>query len=227
LSLILDALRRADAERDRGAVPGLHTQQAAATAEATPAPGAPPWRWLALVAATGVVAALVAWMIASREPPRQAAARPSPPAAAAASPSAPSPAVPPAVPPSAAAAAPVAPMPGAGQSQPVAEPAPWPAPAEASRKAPPPGVAAASAAPPPAEAAVATREQLPQEIRAQLPPLAVGGSIYSANPPDRSVIIDGRLLRENDRLGADLTVEQIRPRSAVLRIKGHRFEIGF
>jgi general secretion pathway protein B len=225
LSLILDALRRADAERDRGAVPGLHTQQTAATADAAPAGGAPPWRWLALVVATGLVAALVAWVIASREPPRQDAAGPSPlapPAVAAASPSAPLPALPPPV----AAAAPAVPPAGAGQSQPVAEPAPWPA-AEAGRKAPPLGVAAAGAAPPPAQAAVATREQLPQDIRAQLPPLAVGGSIYSANPPDRSVIIDGRLLRENDRLGADLTVEQIRPRSAVLRIKGHRFEIGF
>jgi general secretion pathway protein B len=226
LSLILDALRRADAERDRGAVPGLHTQQTASTADAAPAPGAPPWRWLALVVATGLVAALVAWVIASREPPRQDAARPSPPAVAAASPSAPSPAVMPAAPPPVAAAAPAVPPAGAGQSQPVAEPAPWPA-AEAGRKALPLGVAAASAAPASAEAAVATREQLPQDIRAQLPPLAVGGSIYSANPPDRSVIIDGRLLRENDRLGADLTVEQIRPRSAVLRIKGHRFEIGF
>jgi len=41
------------------------------------------------------------------------------------------------------------------------------------------------------------------------------------------VIIDGRILRENDRLAADLTLEQIRPKSAVLRFRGYRIEIAF
>jgi len=40
------------------------------------------------------------------------------------------------------------------------------------------------------------------------------------------VIIDGRILRENDRLAADLTLEQIRP-NRVLRFRGYRFEIAF
>jgi len=71
------------------------------------------------------------------------------------------------------------------------------------------------------------RDRLPEEVRAQLPPLAIGGSIYSASPADRSLIIDGRIYRENDRLGADLTLERIGVQSAVLRYKGHRFEIGF
>ena len=241
MSLILDALRRADSERDRerGAVPGLHAQQVAVAPEAVAAAGAPPWLWLALVAGTGVAAALAAWVIISREaaPPVSAAAPPT-----AASPPASAP--PSALPPTAAVAAappaplPAAPRPEAATPQPVAEPAPWPA-QDARRKAPTAEVAAAPAARPaevkavqgtgaaPVEAAIAPREQLPANIRSQLPPLAVGGSIYSANAPDRSIIIDGRLLRENDRLAADLTLEQIRPKSAVLRFKGHRFEIAF
>lgn len=241
MSLILDALRRADSERDRerGAVPGLHAQQVAVAPEAVAAAGAPPWLWLAIVAGTGVAAALAAWVITSREAPlpvsvaatptaaaRTAAAAPSalpPPAADAATPSAPLPA---------------APRPEAAAPQPVAEPAPWPA-QDARRRAPTAEVAAVPAARPaevrpapaagtaPVETAITPREQLPANIRSQLPPLAVGGSIYSANAPDRSIIIDGRLLRENDRLAADLTLEQIRPKSAVLRFRGHRFEIGF
>jgi len=242
LSLILDALRRADSqrERERGAVPGLHAQQmSAATAEEAQRPaGARPWWWFAIVAGTGLLAVTAAWYFASREAPRQIAAP------AAVQPAvAPAPAAP-AAPPSAtvAAAAPsdatTPPRAGAVEPQPVAEPAPWP-PQDGSRKAPTAEVAAAPAArapeiravPPanaaPVDVAIVPRGQLPENVRSQLPPLAVGGSIYSSNAPDRSVIIDGRILRENDRLGADLTLEQIRPKSAVLRFRGYRFEIGF
>jgi general secretion pathway protein B len=59
MSYILDALRRADAERERGAVPGIHArplQAAASTADAQPA--ARPWVWAVLgllLAVIGVV----------------------------------------------------------------------------------------------------------------------------------------------------------------------------
>jgi len=245
VSLILDALRRADSERERGEVPGLHAHPVPAfSAEAPTQTRARPWLWIAIVAGAAVLAAL-AWVIAGRDAPRQAAAP-----AIAQSPVAPVPALP-SVPPAATAPAPIvaaAPAPtsaaapppraGAPEAQPVAEPAPWPAP-DSSRKAAAPDIAAApatgkhetkamqpvSATPP--EAPITPRAQLPENIRSQLPPLAVGGSIYSASAPDRSVIIDGRLYRENDRLTTDLTLEQIRPRAAVLRYKGYRFEVGF
>ncbi len=224
MSLILDALRRADTERERerGAVPGLHAQQAAAyTSEARRPAGARPWAWLAIAALAGLLVAFAAWQFAGRQPAGQAAA-----------PAVPAPASPvPAVAPAAAAAPSGAAAPsrsGSAEPQPVAEPAPWPG-QDGGRKA------TAATAPqdahvPPASsaslvAAIPTREQLPEDVRSQLPPLAVGGSIYSSNAPDRSVIIDGRIARENDRLGAELTLEQIRPKSAVLRFRGHRFEI--
>jgi len=236
VSLILDALRRADSERERGAVPGLHAQPVpVAAAEAPPAAQATPWQWIAIITGAALVAALV-WVIASRDAPRQVAAP-----AVALPPVAARPAAPPApVAAAPASAPPVAPSPRASLSepQPVAEPAPWPAqegtrkapaaeivPAPAARGAEAKPVLSANAAP--AEAPITPREQLPEGIRSQLPPLAVGGSIYSASAADRSVIIDGRILRESDRLTADLTLEQIRPKSAVLRFKGYRFEIGF
>lgn len=238
MSLILDALRRADAERERerGAVPGLHAQQV---------PGFPPaasrheaarlWPRWAAIAGAGLLAAAAAWLIAGREAPPSVAARPAATATAAAS--APSPEAA-ARQNAAAVTETVPPAPRADAPAPVAEPAPWPT-QDGSRKAAAAEVAAAPAAraplgqpaPPagaaPVEAPITPREQLPENVRAQLPPLAVGGSIYSSNAPDRSVIIDGRILRENDRLTADLTLEQIRAKSAVLRFKGHRFEIRF
>jgi len=236
LSLILDALRRADSERERerGAVPGLHAQQVA-VAPLSPRPaGVPPWLWVVIVAALGLLLALAAWFVARGGMSPQVAAP-----AVAQLPAAPVPApATPAMPPpaQAAIAAPAPPGASAAEAQPVAEPAPWPA-ADGSRRADvatpaaplPAGEARAaqSGAAAPVEAPVTSREQLPENLRAQLPPLAVGGSIYSSNPPDRSVIIDGRILRENDRLAADLTLEQIRPKSAVLRFRGYRFEIAF
>jgi general secretion pathway protein B len=64
-------------------------------------------------------------------------------------------------------------------------------------------------------------------VRAELPPLAVGGSISSNDAASRSVIINGRIYRENDRLATDLSLEQIRLKAAVLKYKGYRFEIQF
>ena len=239
MSLILDALRRADSERERerGAVPGLHAQQMESAAVETPAAvRALPWLAAAVVAAALLLAA-AAWLVVGREAPRAAAAP------AVAQSVAQAPALPPAPPAAAAASAPPlpAPVPAPAASppepRPVAEPAPWTAP-DGGRKAGTEAVAAAAAPTPevrtltapsvaPAEARITSREQLPEDLRAQLPPLAVGGSIYSASAAERSLIIDGRIVRENDRLTADLTLEQIRPKSAVLRFKGHRFEIVF
>jgi general secretion pathway protein B len=233
VSLILDALRRADSERERGAVPGLHAQPVpVALPEPRAAARQPPWPWLAAAAVVASVAGL-AWLVAGREaPPPMAASAVSPPAAAGvpAAPAIPAPVAADArgaaatAPPAAA----VAPRAAASEAQPVAEPAPWPAP---ERRSPPAASAAVSAGAPQAQASAdapnITRDQLPADIRAQLPPLVVGGSIYSASPADRSLIIDGRILRENERLNADLALEQIRPKSAVLRFKGYRFEIGY
>ena len=247
MSLILDALRRADSQRERegGAVPGLHAQQVAVAPLPRQA-GVPPWLWVVAVAVAGLLVGLGVWLVA-RGGPAQRIAAPAVAQPAAVAPAgaavnsaavAPSPDVAAATPPVTAAAAAAPPRAAAAGAQPVAEPAPWPAP-DGSRRmpssdAPPPPAAPAPearAAPgraaAPAEAPVTPREQLPENIRSQLPALAVGGSIYSSNPPDRSVIIDGRILRENDRLAADLVLEQIRPKSAVLRFRGYRFEIAF
>ncbi len=230
MSLILDALRRADSERERGAVPGLYAQPVPAVAvEAAPRPRARPWHWIVIGGAAGLVAAL-AWYLAARETPREAS-RP----AAAASAAPPAATGHPATTQASTAVAAAAPRANPTELQPVAEPAPWPQPESRKppEKPPPatpaPELAAAKAPAPaaPAEPPIYTREQLPDNVRAELPPLAIGGSIYSASAANRSLIINGRIYRENDALTADLLLEQIKLKAAVLRYKGYRFEVQF
>lgn len=207
MSLILDALRKADSERERESVPGLHTQPVPSLSLEISAPERPkPWLWIALGVSTGLLVAL-GWYVMGRETPRAVVERPAPAPEPMAAPSRPQVAPPNAIVPE--------------LPREVATPAPWPSP---ERKA---AAKAGKAEPAVATPAVYAREQLPDNIRSALPPLAVGGSIYSSTPANRSLILDGRLYRENDQLSADLLLEAIQQKTAVLRFKGYRFEIRY
>jgi general secretion pathway protein B len=85
-----------------------------------------------------------------------------------------------------------------------------------------------AAAPAPARAnAVANINDLPPNVRSQLPRLAVGGAIYSETPSARMVILNGQVFHEGDKPAADTVLEQIRLKSAVLNYRGQRYEIAF
>jgi general secretion pathway protein B len=51
--------------------------------------------------------------------------------------------------------------------------------------------------------------------------------VYSEIPAQRMVILNGQVLREGDAVSDELVLEQIRARSAVMRLRGQRFEITF
>jgi general secretion pathway protein B len=68
---------------------------------------------------------------------------------------------------------------------------------------------------------------MPDALRGDLPPLAVGGSVYSAQPEARMLILNGRVFREGDAVAPDLVLEQIRQRSAVLRWRDQRFSLPY
>lgn len=228
MSLILDALRKADAERERGSVPGLHSQPVVPLSERTPkTPVARPhWLFIAIGVAVGLALAAT-WVMVGRE-----AASPVAAVAPSAAPAATVPAVAagPASGPAMAGVPPPPPSAARVDAQPAAQPAPWPAPDE--RKAPhgeapgsPQGTAGGAA--PAAETTVQSREQLPPHIRAAVPPFTIGGSIYSPNPAGRSLIVNGQLYRERDRLTQDLSLEEIRLKAAVFSFRGYRFEVLF
>jgi len=216
VSLILDALRKADSERARESVPGLYTQPVPPLSlEEVARPGGrpKPWTWVGIVVVVALLVSVV-WFVAGREGSRSLAERP----LAATDPM-----------PAARAHAP-APPPNAVMPEPVREvaaPAPWPS---QERKAAPKQPAKAEEAPaaqPPTLTPLYSREQLPDNVRAALPPLAVGGSIYSSTPANRSLILDGRLYRESDQLSTDLQLEEIGLKTAVLRFRDYRFEIRY
>lgn len=264
MSYILDALKRADAERERGAVPGLHAQPAAMALPEEPASGPlPPWAW----GVGGLVTALLgvlAWSVWHGDEAPAASNRP---AMVAQGPGEPAPRAGPTV---QAEALPGGdtddqrPMPRdlprAAEDSPPAATAQRPDEKAASdRKTPqraamgpaagtpvrptphPPqghDTAAASAAPTMASAAataearttssrVHTLSELPDHVRRSLPPLVIGGAMYSDNPGSRMLVINSQLFHEGDKLGQDLTLEEIKLKSAVLRYKDWRYSVTY
>ena len=233
MSYILDALRRADAERQRGVVPGLHAQPAPLPLADGPAAGrSVPLGWVLGGAGLLAALALAAWWM-SRETPTPPVAAPAavvvpalpaaPVVAASVATSAAMPAQPPFVPAPPPAAAIVAPLPAAASAVP---PAPAPKAAVAA-KAPParvsrPAAAEAASAPAPVPALA----ELPEPLRRQLPRLVVGGSMYSDDPARRLVIVNGQVAHEGDEVAAELRLQQIQPHAAVFSFRGQLFRIG-
>ena len=82
-------------------------------------------------------------------------------------------------------------------------------------------------APATAEPRVHSQAELPEEIRRDLPKLVIGGSSYSGDAASRMVMINGQVFHEGDRLAPDLVLERIRLKSAVLAFKGWRYEVLF
>ena len=241
MSYILDALRRADSERerDRTAIPGLHAQPMAQVTDDDDRPGRPlPWLGIGVGAAVALLA-VIAWTLVSRdsapEPLPPAATQPAaPPPMAAVQPALPA-IVPPSAAPASAAQSPAPVAPPVAQAATPAPRAAAPEPRRAAASAPKAATkaqAAASAASAAASAPtqvqpVYAQKDLPEEIRRALPALTIGGSIYSESAANRFVIINGQLFHENDVLGPDLTLRQIKLKSAVMEFRGYRYELTY
>ncbi len=249
MSYILDALKRADAERERGTVPGIHAQPMPLPSLATERPRR---SWLiggvaamaALLLAVWVgrmstpsapePAAAVSAVVAARPAVVAAAPTPTPPAEAAPAPMTAAkptpdtaPTTPPTTPPT------TAPLPA---EPPVVRPTVPPVAPLALRVTPtlrvpaqatPPAPGASSASTPAIDKRLYAISELPENIRSQLPPLAVTGSTYSESAPLRTLIINGKVFQERDSLGPDLQLEQIGPKAAVLNFRGYRYQLAY
>jgi general secretion pathway protein B len=234
MSYILDALRRSQAERERGQLPHLHAQPATLGLAPTTAP-ARSWLWPALAVVALLLLGALVLLLLRREAPTPAAtpiaasppsATPPPAAAAAAAPVAVAPApMTPALPvvvsaPPAAAANPAAVVVSAKPDMPAKVPlrATAPAAASDSAKAPtqPPGKA---------EPQTLTLAQLSPEQRRELPPMVVGGSVWSDNAASRFVILNGQLLHEGESVVPGAVVERIGPKTAWVRWRELRLEL--
>ncbi len=242
MSYILDALKRADAERVRGQVPGLHAQPLGDAGSDDRGGGAPRWALWAGIAVGAVVLAALAWrMGADANAPVPAPLPPAMPAPEPLAQTAPAPAVTPATPVAPPAIPSYAPAPAAATRPPVKDSRPTPAPTPAAVTAQGPAtnpatavapspVAAATAqspAAPPASARVPLLSELPASLRQQLPALAVSGSVYSDDAAARFIMLNGDVVKEGAQPAPGLFVERIEPKSAVLRFKGERFRLPY
>lgn len=219
MSYILDALRKAEAERRTGGTPDTLTAPVFSATQPDRRDGWRGSRWLwALAAAAAGALATAAWLEWKTPEPASV------PATAAVAEPQPAPSTAPVPEP--------APPPTASvtlhQPPPAAIETPLPAP-----QVEPPKRASSRVAPQPAEpqpqpqAAIATLRELPAEIQRQIPPLSISGYIYAANPADRSVLINRKLLREGDEIAPGLILEKLLPNGLVLNYKGYRYRSSY
>ena len=209
MSYILDALRKADAQRARDPARGIHAQPAVATPGARRPRRRGYWVW-------GTVAALIlaaaAWLWSSADssatPPMAAvpaarveatAAAPVVPPADVVLPAAPAMAVAPPV------QRPAAPVPA--QQPVVAAAAPTPAPI---------------AAPAPAAERTYSLAELPADVQQALPKFAVSGGVYSENVAQRMLIVNGQVFNEGSEIAPGVVLEQIRAKVVILKFRGLR-----
>lgn len=236
MSYILEALRKSDQQRQRGAAPTLHTapppmpvsSQSRGTRNA-----------LLAVALLGA-GILLGWLRPWQSAPPAPATGTAPPPGAHPAPAAPPPLV-----------VPQAPAPRAESATPTPGPIPRPAPvggiANAPRKLPlpirieptrpslvvtpdirkdavtmdiPPPVVPSDMKP---EIKAIPQSELPASIQQEIPAMSIALHAYTATPGDRMVMINDRMLRQGDSLAAGLRLEQITPDGLILGYKGYRF----
>jgi general secretion pathway protein B len=204
MSFILDALKKAEAERNRRVAPVLMDARIA-----PPRRGLPGWAW-ALGVVLLVNLGVLTWLVLRSPAPQPAAEQAAPTAAAAST------------------TAPVGTQPAAGAAPTTVLPPPLPgAPDAPAASAPqePPAPAAIST---PSEAE--DLEQLPsaEQLRAAgvpLPELQLNLHIYDLAPAQRSILLNGVRLREGEYTPDGVKVERITPQAVVLEASGRRFRI--
>lgn len=224
MSYILEALKKAQAERQLGSSPTLHAPTLQSVESATPARFSKPMLWavLGMAMLIGVLLVLVwrpsAPAVVVATPPVAAASMPAPVAVVTAAPVAPTPLP-----------APVADLPQsvanlaraaapdqatAQQATTASTPAPVSAPAK-------PAAVTASDEP------VVNLRDLPEPIQRSIPPVTVGGYIYSKNPSDRLLLVDKVLRHEGEEVAPGLLLEKLQPKEAVFNFKGYRYRIPY
>jgi general secretion pathway protein B len=247
MSLILEALRKSEAERRRGEAPGLRVELPPPAARASRT--LPGWTLVAAALSLALLAGVVAWwprggsdrVDATDIRPMPAGGdiaapseSPSPPSAAE-RPDATGPAdtdyprvdrITPSVPsPAPADTAPLpAPVPAPKETGTAAEPTlPASAPLPAAEAPPPaihePGAAAVSPTVPRATAGMPRLTELAPDQRQRLPAMKLSMHMWNDDPARRFVVIDGQRKSEGDRIG-DATIAAIDRDGVVLDLDG-------
>ena len=204
MSYILDALQRAEAERVRGGVPTLHARPL--TEQPLPHRLGTPLRWgltLAIVALALAVAAAGWWMWPSAPAPVAVEAVTVPT---------------------------LAPAPA-----PTSKPTPQRKTTDVDEKLPakPKKASASASVVQPVEPVRAKAKEapapllseLPEATRRQIPAMAISGAVYSTNPAQRLLLVNGQVLTQGSQVAPDLTVVEIRSTHSEFNFRGTRFRM--
>jgi general secretion pathway protein B len=227
MSYILEALKKAQAERQLGNAPTIHAPQPVQAAQ----PGAAASRRPLLVGlGAGALVVLIGGLFAWQRTPAPASAASAVPVQA------------PSQAPATARPAAVAASNTLEVSAPPAPPAP-PAPSASPprpahvaetpvRSAAPVVTAGAgeSAAPvrtPSPEDSLPYLAQLPDAMQREVPRVAFGGYMYSANPADRLLLVDKTLRHEGEEVAPGLVLEKLLPKAAVMNFRGMRYRVPY
>lgn len=211
MSYILEALKKAEAQRGQGQVPGIHDQHMAPEFSGAASPGGQSLLIWIIMAMGLMMIGLLVWALWQPESPAtqpMVVVREAAPVAKVAP------------------AAPVVALTHAtANAPPMAAPQAPALPSRYERKAHNEDLQA----PPPAEAKRTAQPEadelpdLPEAMKPQLPKLAFGGAMHSDTPANRMLIVNGQLLHEGDAISNDLTLERIQLKQATFRYKGYRY----
>lgn len=225
MSYILDALKRADAERERGVVPGLYARQVTTLSGKSAAPARRPiWLALVLVLTVGGIGAGVALWRTPTETPRQVL--PDPPVARLAAPAS--------LPPSAPASirqsqTPVASPIEVPASPPVSS-TPTPVTAAASARTAPTSAPSATSKPPASATPAITLPllgDLSEDLRRQIPALNISGAVYSENPGQRLLLVNNQVLNQGSQAAPEVSLDEIGAKSSTFSFRGTRFRLAY
>ena len=67
--------------------------------------------------------------------------------------------------------------------------------------------------------------QIPQSLRESMPEMRITVLVYSENPQDRFLLMNGKRLREKDEVSAGLVVEEIQRDRAIFTFRDYRFQV--
>lgn len=240
MSYILDALRKSDQQRLRGAPPTLLNAQTAVAAPTRSGFSLNGWLALALIGAGMLIGWLQPW---HTEPPapeptaaRRLATHPAVPAPRSGLPDA-SGELLPQQPPEWTTSAAAKPVPAPSDAASGVSRGETAAATQAQRQAdverrgnlalPMPENAVGTATAEAGRGTVAmSLSELPASIRQEISDITISFHVYSRNPAERRVMIDNELLRQGETLPSGLGVEQITPDGVVINYKGHRIQRG-
>lgn len=225
MSYVLEALKKAQAQREQGGVPGIHSLQVPYVAvEGKPRTNLKPVLW-AIAGLLIVILGLLAWRMGGGVWALQGGASV---ATVAQAPSAPM-----------QVAEPVTQTLSKGEVQ-LAGPAKAELSASKRKEKTTPLASEVSKVSPKAVQNVQPKAQakdagpkvyavaeLPEGVRRELPTLVISGGSYSSNPAQRLIIVNNQVFTEKSEPAPGVVVERIEQNAAVLGYKGYSYRVGY